>query len=699
LIPLAPILAYSHRASNRVLLLSNGATGNAIGADSVSVSTPAAATITAFGGNGSTGGTLTFATSGATTQSHLALGNLILTNSGGAVSAITGSIGTLTTADVTLASGNYLDYVLGKPGKGTGANAGLGSLLSVTNTTTSTTNNLTLPAGTGSLILNLADNAGANSQGSLGTGTYKLAAYNGTSGTLTNFAAGNGISTGTFKIGLTPLPNYSTYLLTRTAASNGEIDLAVRAGGPLGVVAADNASNAAYSGGWGAGTGGGSTIGFGNWVDSSSGGSSTHFITTSPEIDTIGSKSWGSFNSGGVADFNRTINNNLQVGHTLAFDFDNKSVSSGGPSVGVSLRNGTTNLFEFYFNGGATNYSINDNSNGNRNTGVPFTSAGVHLEFTLTAANAYSLAVTPLASGTTTTFTGNLVGNSSNAINTFRIFDANAGNGNNFYINTTNILLPTWNGQNVGAAGGTFSNSANWAAHAPVNGGSIAFDGTGSTVTDDSATSGITSLTNILFNSTGNSAGGPNATVTTNAGTYTLQTTGLTAGTGLTLAAGITNNSTNVQNINFTGTSGTIGITLSAAQTFSGGAGGLAFGSNTGANLNGNALTVQAAGSGAHSVTFGGVLSGAGAGSVLNKQQPGTLVLNAAATFAGSTTIGVARYANVSRVPLYVLLQLFQRPKVNRLATRRPSPCKGLLIWLPQQNSWVNSGSGRAPSV
>ena len=139
----------SYVVNNGVLLLSNGATGNAIGTDSVSVSTPAAATITAFGGNGSTGGTLTFATSGATTQSHLALGNLILTNSGGAVSAISGSIGTLTTADVTLAAGNYLDYVLGKPGKGSGANAGLGSLLSVTNTTTSTTNNLTLPARNG----------------------------------------------------------------------------------------------------------------------------------------------------------------------------------------------------------------------------------------------------------------------------------------------------------------------------------------------------------------------------------------------------------------------------------------------------------------------------------------------------------------------------------------------------------------------
>ena len=72
-------------------------------------------------------------------------------------------------------------------------------------------------------------------------------------------ASGTGIGTynisaGTFKIGLTPLPTYSTYTLSSTAASNGEIDLAIRAGGPLGVIATDNAANAAYSAGWAAGS-------------------------------------------------------------------------------------------------------------------------------------------------------------------------------------------------------------------------------------------------------------------------------------------------------------------------------------------------------------------------------------------------------------------------------------------------------------
>ncbi|HEY2146536.1 MAG TPA: autotransporter-associated beta strand repeat-containing protein, partial [Pirellulales bacterium] len=80
--------ANSYTVNNGILLLSNGSTGNAIGTDAVSVSTPAANTITALGGNGSTGGTVTFATSGTTNQSHLAPGNLILTTSNGAVSAI-----------------------------------------------------------------------------------------------------------------------------------------------------------------------------------------------------------------------------------------------------------------------------------------------------------------------------------------------------------------------------------------------------------------------------------------------------------------------------------------------------------------------------------------------------------------------------------------------------------------------------------
>ena len=76
----------SYTVNNGILLLSNGSTGNAIGTDAVSVSTPAANTITALGGNGSTGGTVTFGTSGTTNQSHLAPGNLILTNSNGGVS-------------------------------------------------------------------------------------------------------------------------------------------------------------------------------------------------------------------------------------------------------------------------------------------------------------------------------------------------------------------------------------------------------------------------------------------------------------------------------------------------------------------------------------------------------------------------------------------------------------------------------------
>ena len=51
---------------------------------------------------------------------------------------------------------------------------------------------------------------------------------------------------------------------------------------------------------------------------------------------------------------------------------------------------------------------------------------------------------------------------------------------------------------------------------------------------------------------------------------------------------------------------------------------------------------MQGTGSGANAVKFGGVLSGTAASSALNKQQTGTLIINAAATYAGSTTIGLA---------------------------------------------------------
>ena len=539
----------------------------------------------------------------------------------------------------------------------------MGSLMSVTSTTNSTPNNLTLPTGAGSLILNLADNANANNQGSIGTGVYKLVAYNGASGTLTNFTAGNGISTGTFKIGLTPLPVYSTYAITRTTASNGEIDLAIRAGGPLGVIATDTATSSAYSGGWLAGSNGGS--GYGAWASSSSAANAGTFVSTAPEIDTSGSKSLGLFaNSGSIADFSRAIAGNLQIGHTLAFDFDNKSVQNGG-SDGIALKAGGTVAFEFFFNGGNADYSVTDSTGQHQLTSpaLAFTSTGLHVEFTLTSPTTYSLVTTPALGGAVSTYAGtlaNAVNASSNPISTFRAFNFNAGSAasNNFYINRTNILLPTWNGQSVGTSGGNFSSSGNWAAHAPVNGGSIAFDGTGSSVTDDSATSGITSLSNILFNGTNTGAGGPNATATTNAGVYTLQSSGLAAGAGLSLAAGITNNSTNVENINFTGASGTIGITLTAAQTFNGGSGGLSFGSTTGVNLNGFALSIAGTGSGSNAVTFGGVLSGTATSSALNKTQSGTLVVNGAAIYAGATTIGVAPNVSGGTIQLGVVNSL-----------------------------------------
>lgn len=539
---------------------------------------------------------------------------------------------------------------------------------------------LTIGATTGnSFIVNVTGLNTSNSPGAvnlfnqnlqyvwnIATATTALNGYTGTaqfSVNTTNFINFNAIGNGSF------------FVLRTGSGANSAMYL-INSPNTLGVLAADNAANY-FS------FGGSTTLnkgaGFGNWQfspnpntgtggyflgdaginagGSNSGTPSGNWIN-GRTITTTNGTSWGLFaNSGNVTSAIRPIAGGLPIGATFAIDLDNGFLNNGS-SQGFSLLNSsgdTTDgkLFEFFFkNGGANSYSVTTGgtSTAETITGTTsgFTGNGLHVEFTQTSAAAFTMTVAG-PNIITQTITGSLLtpntGNS--AIASFRpfAFNANAGDTSsdfNAFFNNAMVLLPTWNGLSIGVAGGNFS-AANWAGHGPVNGGSIAFDGTGSTVTNDSAASGITSLYNIEFNATTFGIGGfsgPNVNVAANAGAYTLQSTGLGA-TGLTLAGGITNNSTNRQTINFTG-SGAVGITLSAAQTFNAGSGGLSFGANTGVNLNGNALTIQGTGTGANAVTLGGVVSGAGAGSALNKQQSGTLVVNAAATYAGPTTIGVA---------------------------------------------------------
>ncbi len=178
--------------------------------------------------------------------------------------------------------------------------------------------------------------------------------------------------------------------------------------------------------------------GWGNsWTLNANGGSI--FLASSPEIDTSG-KAWGlqqTTASGGATEAIRSLPAPLAANQTLAVDFDNKSISAGN-SVGISLQDsGGNNAFEYYFSGGGASYSINDNSSASRNTGVPFTSTGLNLKFTLTSATNYSLTITRLSDKATITLTGSVI--ASRSIQRVRLFDFQSGGGNNVYFN--NLLV------------------------------------------------------------------------------------------------------------------------------------------------------------------------------------------------------------------------------------------------------------------
>ncbi|PWU09015.1 MAG: hypothetical protein C5B50_28095 [Verrucomicrobia bacterium] len=205
------------------------------------------------------------------------------------------------------------------------------------------------------------------------------------------------------------------------------------------VLASDNASDPAYNAGWASAVAG---FGLGPWTlntTSGSGGffvydSSTNGSGSSGNINTAGNKSWGMFaNSGKLSEALRSFNMPLAVGQTFKVDMDNGYINnasqnggSKGPGiVGVSLRNGNSDRFVFYFQGGDTQYRINDSSSG-RATGIPFTDGGLHIELKLLGPDTYTVTITPNG-GATTTLTGTL--SNSGSIGVVRLFNSSAGFG------------------------------------------------------------------------------------------------------------------------------------------------------------------------------------------------------------------------------------------------------------------------------
>ena len=98
-----------------------------------------------------------------------------VTLTSGAISpGVNGAIGTLSTGNLNIAAGSSLNYTLGS--------SGVGSLISA--------GALTLPTTAAAVTINVTDNAGANGQGSVGSGTYPLIDYTSLSGgNASNFAS------------------------------------------------------------------------------------------------------------------------------------------------------------------------------------------------------------------------------------------------------------------------------------------------------------------------------------------------------------------------------------------------------------------------------------------------------------------------------------------------------------------------------
>jgi len=211
------------------------------------------------------------------------------------------------------------------------------------------------------------------------------------------------------------------------------------------LLAFDAASNSVYNAGWTNGTDGG--YGFGAWT-LSSGANFGYFVGSSTEngtapsggIDT-GGEAWGLWaNSGAAAHGYRQFDGgSLSVGQQFRIDYDNGWINTGS-SVGVGLQNSSgQNLFEWYFSGGDSFYTIN------RYGGTAFstngwTDGGLKLQFGLTSSTNFSLSV--IQGTQTNTYTGSLLSQADQGIQQVHVWNYNAGSGANynFYVNSMQVI-------------------------------------------------------------------------------------------------------------------------------------------------------------------------------------------------------------------------------------------------------------------
>lgn len=219
------------------------------------------------------------------------------------------------------------------------------------------------------------------------------------------------------------------------------------------VIAEDDASQAAYGGGWDNSKNGGS--GFTNWTLTTEGNDndrhSGFFIAETKNNQDLNGiakndKAFGFFANGPgfeQAVAYRGFDKPLQTGDSFSFMIENgqfeKKFDKDDPtpgSVGVVLRSGNANsgvadynkeaLFEFGYYMGKSNYQIYDGSGPDKaDSGVAFTDAGVSVTVTITGEDTYDLEIQTLKDKNVTKLPGRKL-SGSGAIQSMAVFDRNS---------------------------------------------------------------------------------------------------------------------------------------------------------------------------------------------------------------------------------------------------------------------------------
>ena len=198
--------------------------------------------------------------------------------------------------------------------------------------------------------------------------------------------------------------------------------------------------------------------GFQPWFLAGSGEYYGFILAPSGSIDTSGN-SWVLYANGTgtpCAYAFRGFSSPLTVGEIFSVQFANSSGVTSG-SMGFCLQSsnqtvlaGSANApppivtnsatrFAFYYAGSQNDYTIWDGK-GASDSGIPYTTAGVTLQFSLASANAYKLTI--LAGTTSTVLTnwsGPLAGVSGAPVQMFTAFNVDTGAYQNAYYNTLEI--------------------------------------------------------------------------------------------------------------------------------------------------------------------------------------------------------------------------------------------------------------------